>query len=227
MHSNIFKQELQKKFPKDKSKQQGTLKLALSSKQNAMAGSLELQAAQGYIEEEDVDLAVELAGVTALDFVGDELSHIISGGKGGGVIRESYKADIAKLYGLRLRSDPNHTISARNLTALINANLFNYIEDDMGGKSLNSGVTPNSVTGRMAHSFLVTGLNAGSQGDVRRELSVVFRYQTEPYKVFGTGSYSKYTSAINIGKSAIKRLINDLIITDTTKIFKKNIQGIR
>jgi hypothetical protein len=218
MASDYFINELKRLAPKKSSKQQDIVLASLEAKIGAMSGSIELQAKNGYIEEDTIDNAMDLAEQSALNFLDDEFDHIILGVSGGTKYRKAVKASISKPYGLRLKAQPSKTISSRNLATILNANLFKYIEAEMGNKPLAGGITPNVITGRMAHSYMISAITTSEQQDVERNMSIMFKYQTAPYGVFGKGKFSKYTSSSTVGKTAIRAMINDLVLLGSTKL---------
>ena len=218
MASAYFINEMARLKPDRKSKMSDIIIASLEAKVGAMEGSIELQAKEGYIEEDTIGKAMNLAEESALNFLDDEFDHIVMGIEGGRKYRKTARASISKPYGLRLKANPTKTISSRNLAMVLNANLFKYVEAEMGGRSLGGGITPKRVTGRMAHSYVIASINTSEQQDVARDMSIMFRYQTEPYGVFGKGKFTKYTSSPVIGKAAIRAMINDLVLLGATKL---------
>jgi hypothetical protein len=218
MASDYFINELKRLAPQKTSSQKDLIIASLQAKVGAMSGSIELQATNGYIEEDIVDNAMGLAEESALNFLDDEFDHIILGVSGGTKYRKAVKASLSNPYGLRLKAQPSKTISSRNLATVLNANLFRYVEAEMGNKSLAGGITPNVVTGRMAHSYIISSISTSEQQDVERNMSIMFKYQTSPYGVFGKGKFSKYTPSSTVGKTAIRAMVNDLVLLGSTKL---------
>lgn len=114
-----------------------------------------------------------------------------------------------------LRDKKGKIISAFNLSLLLNASLYRYVQELMG-----SGGRLNNITGRLAHSGSITNIS-NRQGSDR--VSVMFRYQMAPYSTFEPGGKqgSKARSPKALFTQAIRNALKDLL-SPKSSILEKN-----
>lgn len=214
--SDAFLAILSKKLGKDikEGSQLAEVAYSLEGKALALKGMMTLRASE-FLSETDISAAEESANI-ALDNTLEDLANIKIENLVDKVIKSRSKGKFKlKSPGL-LRDSTGKVISALNLSLLLNAVLYKYVQALMG-----SAGRLNNRTGRLAHSGEIT--NIAQVGNSK--VSFMFRYQVAPYSVFEPGGRqgSINRSPKALFTDAIKAALKELLSTKGSVLEKDRI----
>ena len=135
------------------------------------------------------------------------------------------KVDVPKaVYGLLDKR--RRPISALSLARLLNLILVKHVKELMG-----NGRRLNNVTGRLANSFQVTGIDQVQRLAQQRKnrVSVFFTYQLAPYATFETGGKQHLPGRqpSKLGKEALRSALREALHADSfdNNIFETVFEG--
>jgi uncharacterized protein YqgV (UPF0045/DUF77 family) len=200
MTSSLFMALMQKGIKKGT--QTAELVSALERKALSLKTTYTLRSAE-VLSEDDIQTTTDAAN-TALEA---ELAEMVELSIEDLLIKTKRRRDTGKLKiqspGL-LRDKNGRIISALNLSLLLNAVLYKYVQELMGtgGRLVNR-------TGRLAHSGLITNIKQINDSQV----SFFFRYMRAPYSTFEPGGKqgSVPRSPKALFTAAIKNALDDLL----------------